>query len=364
MISSKEQVKKTKEQEILDAFFKIGCKNHGKKRRLIKSVKGTKINRTKDEQPDFVMLVNRPNGEKVIVGIELFRIDQVSTQRIKNRGKKTEQITRTSLNKELEYSIRQKEELFQALSKNDYSTIMKCLNEFWITFQSNLNKVTYKSFIDDFTFHFSNHLNKINVYRNNLEMIKKELGADNIELGFLLEAHVEFSRYILIKNGNILEGQKNNNNKFIYFEDFVSKLEKIDKKLLDYFFIISGNSEFSDNKHINVEAFKTDNIRNQLKQKNHEIYEFAGEDYLYDDSDIKISISEKNNEGFILNKHVDKEIFQYSAIISGMRLLNCINNKNNIVTTHDELDFLLKNPEVTFILKNLYSKNLINRREI
>lgn len=356
MNSQNQQLKKSKEQEVLDAFVTIGCKTPGRKKRLINSLIGTLINRDKDEQPDFVFLVNRQNEEKVIVGIEHFRTDHISSEQIKNKGKKSEKRTRASLNKILEYEIKNDEDFSEVFNSENYSTFEQCLNKFWFKYQCNLNKVTYKSFIDDFKFHLSNHLKKIKVYKDNLEKLRKEYGADNTELCFLLEIHVEFNKYLIIENGEVNYGRQNINNKFIYFDEFVDELEKIDNQALDYIFIIAGNSEFLGSKNISVEALKVGNIRNQLLKKNHKIYRYAGADRFYDDLDINITL-EEGTENYLLNKQVNKNIFLQSVVKSGLILLECINKHENFVTNTEDLQFFLEHPDVLCFLKTINKKD-------
>lgn len=70
--------KKARERDVLEAALKLARKRGGECRRLADRLDGPVVDRTMDECPDIVLRCRNRSDNACIVGVEHFRVDQLT----------------------------------------------------------------------------------------------------------------------------------------------------------------------------------------------------------------------------------------------------------------------------------------------
>lgn len=305
--------KKNKELICLNRVIKTNKLLYGESKRIINKISGDEFARPNTESPDFVKFFPPISKYErgTLIGIEHFRVDQLSLKKRDGNVASSGILTEKKV-----YEIYQ--QWHEEVTTSDIipdGAVRDIANLIAQQIQK-VNKSSYNTFIKAFEYSLIKHLENINLYRANLR--KLSAGNYKTELALLIEIHTEFSNLFL----NDEKGTYRQGNDFIpIFEDMVHLLEeKVNCHKVNYIILCLGGTLYDDN--IKVIAVKTNNIRKQLQKQKVIIYEYAGEDLIYEDfqsnqrkiiaepnyfiDNDKISIGieykdKEQNEQFILN---------------------------------------------------------------
>lgn len=266
--------KKDKELLCLNRVLKADKFLHGESKRIINKISGKEFTRPNTESPDFVRYCPQISKHErgTLIGIEHFRVDQLSLKKhdgnIASSGILTEK-------KVYEIYERWHKEITSSETVPDGA-----VRDFADLIAQQIqkeNKSSYNTFIKSFEYSLNKHIENVDIYKTNL----KKLSAGNYktEFALLIEIHAEFNNLFL----NDEKGTYRQGNDFIpIFEDMVHLLEeKVNCHKVNYIILCLGRTLYDDN--IKVIAVRTNNIRKQLQNQKVTIYEYAGEDLIYDD---------------------------------------------------------------------------------
>lgn len=265
--------KKDKELLCLNRVLKASKFLHGESKKIITKISGEEFCRPNTESPDFVRYFPPISKHKrgTLIGIEHFRVDQLSLKKRDGNIASTGITTEKSVGEI--YEQWHKEVLG---SENVPDGAVRDIADLISQQIQKENQSSYNTFIKAFEYSLNKHLENVNVYRTNLN--KLSAGKYNTELALLIEIHTEFNNLFL----NDKKGTHRQGNNFIpMFEDMVYLLkEKIDCHKVNYIILCLGGTLYDDN--IKVIAIRTHNIREQLQKQKVIIYEYAGEDLIYE----------------------------------------------------------------------------------
>lgn len=288
--------KKEKERECLDQVIKIGFKQRGQTKRIIKRISGKDFERDYEERPDFVKYCPPNNkGEKgTLIGIEHFRVDHFV---LKKQDGKVASTGATILPNIYKTYTKWRDEVLESntIPKGAIESIMDNVVQ-----QLKLkSEATYKNFIASFQYSLCKHTDCIDTYCENLEKMSK--GKYKIEIGFLIEIHSDFSNlFIDDKKGT----RRKTNGHMPMFADVVRILEeKFDNRKVDFIVFCIGDVSYY--KEIEIIAVNTKDIRKQLEQHNIRIYEYIGEDIFLDEFQPMHKDIEVLPRYYIKNENID-----------------------------------------------------------
>lgn len=258
--------KKEREEKCLEIALSARKTQHGQSRRILDLLSGDDFPRPSLERPDFVKL-SKQDGDYVLVGIEHFRVDQLSLQkkngRVASTGVKTEKDVHS---------------LYESRHENvecgDYSQteIVSDMAELIATHIKNKEQSTYNTYIESFRHSLLQHTENIDFYRSELNTLSN--GQYPTKLVFLIEIHTELRNLFL----NDCSGQRKHNSGIApFFEDMITLIEKaVDPRKVDYLVFCMGETIFTNN--VKVIAVPTRNLRKQLMKIGIKTYHYIGID--------------------------------------------------------------------------------------
>lgn len=263
--------KHEKELECFQRAVRVALKTRGETKRIMKYLDGENVSRKEEERPDIVKLCRASSrGQKdTLVGIEHFRVDHLSLK------KKDKKVASTGIVAEKKFR-----DIFNTWHDEVVETDNVPDEAIIEVFQGiaeqmeRIEKASYHTYIEAFKYSLNQHIENIDIYRENLSKIAKD--KYNIQLVLLVEVHMEFNNLYLNDNDG---KSKMSVGQFPMFREVVSVLEeKIDKKKIDYIVFCLGDTLYSGK--IKVIAVKAGNITKNLVNQGVQIYEYAGEDML------------------------------------------------------------------------------------
>ena len=266
--------KHDREMQCFQRAVQIALKKRGETKRILKYLNGNNVVRKEEERPDIVKLCkNDSHGQcNTIVGIEHFRVDQLSIKkkdgRIASTGIVTEKNVRNLFNKWHDEVMRL-DTVPDAAVHDIGKVVAEQIQRMEVT--------TYDTYIHAFNYSLEQHIKSFDVYRKNLEKLAGK--RYKIELALLIEIHMEFNNLCLNdKDGT----SKLSSGQFPIFGDIVRLLEeKVDKRKVDYIVLCLGDTLYNDK--IKVVAFRAGNVRKNIERQGVRVYEYAGEDILMSD---------------------------------------------------------------------------------
>ena len=233
---------------------------------------GNDVERVENERPDFVRLsqIDTISGNKILLGIEHFRVDHLSKQNTK-KPDKIQANNMVNEKKLIHFFETEKGKTDSKLSAED---IFKSLLNIATSQVGRQLEAQYNDYIASFEYSISNHISNASVYRENLVKVAEKNNYE-IKLAFLIEIHSDFKRLFFNDDNGSRFCEKPN--QFIFFDEVVRLLEKIDCNKVDYIILCFGDVIYSTPQK--VLAIKAGHIREQLNKKGIKIYKYFGEDY-------------------------------------------------------------------------------------
>lgn len=262
--------KKEKESKCLQLALDARKTQHGQSRRILDLLSGSEFPRCSSERPDFVKLYTH-NENSTLVGIEHFRVDQLSLQ------KKDSSVASTGVRTERDIAV-----LYDKWHKNvqsgeyDQEKLVVDLAELVGTHIKNKEQSTYNTFVESFKYSLQKHVKSIDSYLKELNDLSR--GRYPTKLIFLIEIHTELRNLFL----NDSKGTRKHRDGITpMFEDIVDLIEKtIDPKKVDYIILCLGETVYTDN--VKVLALPTQDFRKQLSKRKIKIYTYVGSDFQLD----------------------------------------------------------------------------------
>lgn len=264
--------KKDAEKSCLDFATKAAKTQTGESRRILEMLNGEDYCRNDKERPDFVKLYCPKDKSKapIMIGIEHFRADQLSTQlkngRIGSTGVRVEKDSQKAF-----------ENRRQATKDGNFSekSYIEQIGSIVARHIESLDKTSYNTFIESFRYSLGKHIGSLSDYRNNLNNYSK--GNFDIKLSLMIEMHLDLRDLFFYDNKGV---RRISEGAIPIFEDIVEELErKANPKLVDYIVLCIYDSVSL--KPVKAVAFKSKNIRLQLRKQHIPIYYYVGDDVLF-----------------------------------------------------------------------------------
>lgn len=262
--------KKEDEQACLAKALKLGMRQKGEPRRIIKRLEGAELPRAKPERPDFVKVISptRRRDKGALVGVEHFCVDHYSEPTRKDGGK-----TANSLGSKERYKMREiYEKGHEALMETGElpEEALEGVTSIASGLLAATKKSSYYSFLHSFQCALDKHLRKANEYKRELKALAD--GGQRIELAFLVEIHTDFSNMFLRDGREVYRCPPG----FMpMFEDVVDLLEKASNRV-DHIVLLMGNTIHG--RETSLLALNAHNVRGSLRKQRVSIYTYAGED--------------------------------------------------------------------------------------
>ena len=258
---------KNREREFLTAVLEACPAQRGETRRILRRL-STAINVAANERPDFVFHIPAANkGElDVVVGLEHFMVDQNSEQ----------QRSRVGVNSRGEKRRKAVKRLFDSLPPGSDMTESELSDAFLRTLSLAEEQVadtlsaSYPELLETFRTSFLGHLHKVKDYRQTIQALSDN--GERIEIGFLVEIHMDLSRYVKSDGKKLQECIPG---ELLLFEDMVEIMEKAQGKID---FIVLAYCGMSDRCPAQVLAIKCGNIRKGIMKQHVPVYVYAGSD--------------------------------------------------------------------------------------
>ena len=274
--------KKT-EERCLSWVLKYANRSNGKVRSIISLLEGDDVPRQEKERPDFVKKTVE-NGHTSLLGIEHFRVDQLS-KRIHGN-----EVGSTGIVSENEAEKMQKE--WRSIGELTPDFFQKSADDLSKMVAKHMERAlgcSYGHYMNSFVYSMGKHLKKVADYKSNLEQLKQK-ATDETKFAFLIEIHSDFNQLIL--NDSDGNSYLSKNVKFCpMFEGVVKMLESIDPTEADYIILCFVKTLHSDGEeNFTIVPLKTGDIRKQLKQQHIKIYEYAGDDFALRNFKLRKSI--------------------------------------------------------------------------
>ena len=270
--------KKKKERDCLDKAIKIGLKKQGETKKIIHHFVGKDFSRMEDEIPDFVRVIHASNkNEKdTLLGIEHFRVDQLS-ERMRN-----DKISSTSILTEKEITS-----IYNKYNNKlgNVSSYARAGEDIAQLISRHLNRYDNSSLLtleNSFKYTLDNHLNQSSRYIKNLKELAKS--QFNIELAFLIEVNAEFHNLFLHDDRGVCykKGQVRP-----LFTGIVEMLEDLYKNGVDYVVLFFRSSIGLNDP--DVIALRTRNIKRELEKQKARVYELI-DNRIFNSRDITNNI--------------------------------------------------------------------------
>ncbi len=327
--------KKDKEKLCLDKVINAGKLLHGESKRIIKKISVREFDRDDTERPDFVRYFppTSKHDKATLIGIEHFRVDHFSLE--KKNGKIA---SKGSVAEKEAYEIYERWHEKVTISEKIEESFIADISKFVALQIERQEKSSYNTFFKSFEYSLNKHLESVEAYRTNLKTLSKE--KYNIELAFLIEICSGFKGLCLNNHKGTYKQEKD----FIpIFEDMVHLMEEnIDCHKVDY--IIFCISEILHTNNPKVIAIRTNNIRKNLERQNIIIYEYAGQDLIFNDFEAtkrKVKIEPYysiNDDGTTFginctNEQEDEQFMMDAIFYSFSKAFECYKQGKNFVTT-------------------------------
>lgn len=260
--------KEDAEEQCFQKAYDEAIKRGGKTAELMTFFYGVPLeSREKNDRPDLIRICRKGkrNPKDVIVGIEHFRVDQLSVKRgscYKSRGREIEkqlwniyEAGHEELNRDGIVSISSATKVLNSIAELSKETIRR----------------KYQDLLSSFDYVLAKHLKSVKEYREN---VMKYSDGRPVEIAFLIEISSKFPQMFLNEKGRT---SVKNDGLMPMLDNFVARLEAIDKKLVDYIILYMSNSTQKEKKS-EVIAVKTGNVREHLRRQGITVYKYIGED--------------------------------------------------------------------------------------
>lgn len=170
----------------------------------------------------------------------------------------------------------------------------------------NVQKATYRNFIESFIYSMEKHLGSVDDYWCTLN--KKNNGKYNTQMGFLVEVHSDFGHLCLSHNGKI---KKAPDGLMPFFEEMVQWVEKnCDVRKVN--FIIFYLSETLEKGIHEVVYVPTKNFRANLQRQRQKIFSYVG-----DDMDLEpFELNHKESVAHVVCREEDEEKFSVELSVT------------------------------------------------
>lgn len=256
--------KKEQEEKCLKIALNARKTQHGQSRRILGLLSGEDFPRTSQERPDFVKL-SKQDEDYVLVGIEHFRVDQLSLQKQDGRVASTGVRTEKDIHSLFEHR-------HESVNAGNYSQteVVSDIAEVIATHIKSKEQSTYNTYIESFKHSLLKHTENIDYYRSELNNLSN--GHYPTKLVFLIEIHTELRNLFL----NDCSGQRRHTGGIApFFEDMIALIEEaVDSRKVDYLIFCMGETIFTSN--VKVIAVPTHNLRKQLEKRRIKIYNYVG----------------------------------------------------------------------------------------
>lgn len=323
--SNSDLFKSKNEETAFSEAVKLGIKAPTITCHILKYLNGEKIRRNSDNNPDIVRICSKgKNNTKTLVGIEHFRVDQLSKRK---KGTIISTAKETLSHVDDIIAEGKKEQTNSGdISSQTAEKLLKKTSDF----VKDAFVYGYNEFIESFKYSLYHHIDRYDNYIQNLTPLSNGL---KIELALFLDINSLFPSFYYFENWKYTE---NTDGLAPVFEDMVLELEKIDKNKFKYLILFMRNSvPFSSKPY--VIALRTGNIRKQLKTQRITIYRYYGLNS-FDKGEIRTSFANGNyNEKFILTRSFFEQLNNNPSIIKSV----IESKRNNVpfVTTREVLHF-------------------------
>lgn len=260
--------KEDAEEQCFQKAYDEAIKRGGKTAELMTFFYGVPLeSREKNDRPDLIRICRKGkrNPKDVIVGIEHFRVDQLSVKRgscYESRGREIEkqlwniyEAGHEELNRDGIVSIPSATKVLNSIAELSKETIRR----------------KYQDLLSSFDYVLAKHLKSVKEYREN---VMKYSDGRPVEIAFLIEISSKFPQMFLNEKGRT---SVKNDGLMPMLDNFVARLEAIDKKLVDYIILYMSNSTQKEKKS-EVIAVKTGNVREHLRRQGITVYKYIGED--------------------------------------------------------------------------------------
>lgn len=260
--------KEDAEEQCFQKAYDEAIKRGGKTAELMTFFYGVPLeSREKNDRPDLIRICRKGkrNPKDVIVGIEHFRVDQLSVKRgscYESRGREIEkqlwniyEAGHEELNRDGIVSISSATKVLNSIAELSKETIRR----------------KYQDLLSSFDYVLAKHLKSVKEYREN---VMKYSDGRPVEIAFLIEISSKFPQMFLNEKGRT---SVKNDGLMPMLDNFVARLEAIDKKLVDYIILYMSNSTQKEKKS-EVIAVKTGNVREHLRRQGITVYKYIGED--------------------------------------------------------------------------------------
>lgn len=285
--------KESLEESILNQAIRLSKHKRKLTRQILSYMNGKTINRDKNDKPDIVRVIPEQltAGEKILIGIEHFLVEQVSV------NKKSKRVSVIHEKRSyLEKLIAKKPNYENNIEEYQKIKGIIANSVFDIAAQANSSRIPELN--ESFCVALENHIAREKEYYDNM----KELAKGNThKLAFLIEIHCKTDDDFLNNGKTVI---RRHNNIYPVLDWMVDELEKIDSKIIDYivlYFKHSINDSIED-----VIAIETQDIRNSLRKQGIVIYHYCDDpdktkfhNLGLTDKGLKYKIDMENKETYI-----------------------------------------------------------------
>lgn len=296
--------KKSKELECLKQAIALGLHKRGKTKEFFRAIEaGLKDKEAilDGERPDFIMFAPQKNsGKKTVIGIEHFRVDHIVTKKQPKTSGGGNQVASIGVVEQKNVNAFY-DKYHEAVMNSEEipEGLFEGLSQLLESMTNNIQKATYRNFMESFTYSMQKHLESAVDYRHTLEKVSD--GAYDTKLGFLVEVHSDFGHLYLSHKGKI---QKAKNGLMPIFDEIVQWVEdSFSTRKVD--FIILYLSETLETGNHDVVFSPIRNLRTNLQKQGVRIFHYAGDDMNLNpfepnhrDSVAKVTCQKEDEEKF------------------------------------------------------------------
>lgn len=284
--------KETIEESALNQAISLSKYKRKLTRQILSYMNGKTINREKNDKPDIVRIIPEQffSGEKLIIGIEHFLVEQISV------GKKSKRIS--ILQEKRSYIKKLIAEEKKENNSAEYQKLREIVTSIIFEIAEKANSSRIPELKESFCVALNNHLARENDYYDNMKKLAK---GNSHKLALLIEIHCKTDDDFLNNGRTVI---RKHNDIYPVFDWMVDELEKIDSEIIDYIILY-----FKHSIHEGIEdviGIETKDIRGGLKKQGIIVYHYC------DDPDktkynnlglsgkgLKYSIEMENKETYI-----------------------------------------------------------------
>lgn len=303
--------KKSKELDCLRQAVTLGLRRRGKTKEFFKAVEAglkDKESILDGERPDFIILTQQEqNSKRTLLGIEHFRVDHLVTQKQYKKGNDSKQVASIGIVEQKNVNAfydRYHEKVME--SSEVPEGLLDEMAQLLKSVADNVQKATYRNFIESFIYSMEKHLGSVDDYWCTLN--KKNNGKYNTQMGFLVEVHSDFGHLCLSHNGKI---KKAPDGLMPFFEEMVQWVEKnCDVRKVN--FIIFCLSETLEKGIHEVVYVPTKYFRANLQRQRQKIFSYVG-----DDMDLEpFELNHKESVAHVVCREEDEEKFSVELSVT------------------------------------------------